>query len=152
MSTHNKHIHIIFWKTALNVCFHDLSEELPGSSKMSCVFCRNLFHMFFFQRFCKSVFWSWHFLGAFIWAKKFLRGEYKQQRCRSASGYTQSDQELYNTSLCSIVANDSISGQERTLSDCGDAQADLGLRWSHMPEDRFSHGAAQLYFTSGMIH
>ena len=35
----------------------------------------------------------------------------------------------------SVVFNDSVSGQWRPWSDCADAQADLGLRCSHMPED-----------------
>ena len=34
-----------------------------------------------------------------------------------------------------IVSNDSICGQRRRWSDCADAQADLGLRCPHMPED-----------------
>ena len=42
----------------------------------------------------------------------------------------------------SIVSFDSVSGQRRPCSDCADAQADLGLRWPHMPKDAFSHGAA----------
>ena len=44
----------------------------------------------------------------------------------------------------SIVFNNSVSGQRRPWSDCADAQADLGLRWPHMPEDMFSHGAAHM--------
>ena len=42
----------------------------------------------------------------------------------------------------SIVSYDSVSGQRRPRSDCADAQADLGLRCSHVPEDMFSHDAA----------
>ena len=42
----------------------------------------------------------------------------------------------------SIVSFDSVSGQRRPCSDCADAQADLGLRWPHMPKDAFSHSAA----------
>ena len=46
----------------------------------------------------------------------------------------------------SVVCNDFVSGQQRTYSDCADAQADLGPRCLHMLEDTFSHGAAQLTF------
>ena len=44
----------------------------------------------------------------------------------------------------SMVFNDSASGQRRPWSDCADAQADLGLRCSHMPEDTLSHGAVHV--------
>ena len=37
-----------------------------------------------------------------------------------------------------VVSNDSVSGQGRPLSDCANAQADLGLQCLHMPEDTFS--------------
>ena len=42
----------------------------------------------------------------------------------------------------SLVPNDPVSGQWRPWSDCMDAQADLGHRCSHMPDDTFLHGAA----------
>ena len=48
----------------------------------------------------------------------------------------------------SIVSDDSVSGQRRPRSDCADAQADLGLRCPHMPEDAFSHGEAHIYIIS----
>ena len=41
-----------------------------------------------------------------------------------------------------LVYNDSVNGQKMPWSDCADAQADLGIRCSHIPEDAFSHGAA----------
>ena len=40
---------------------------------------------------------------------------------------------------CSIVFNESVCGQRKPWSDCADAQADLGIRCPHMPEDTFSH-------------
>ena len=43
-----------------------------------------------------------------------------------------------------IVPNDSVSGQRRPWSDCADAQAVLGLRCPHMPEDTCSRGAANM--------
>ena len=43
----------------------------------------------------------------------------------------------------SIISNDFVSGQWRPWSDCADAQADLGLRCPHMPENTYSHGASQ---------
>ena len=42
----------------------------------------------------------------------------------------------------SVVSNDSLSGQWRPWSDCADAQADLYLRCSHLPEETFTNGAA----------
>ena len=52
----------------------------------------------------------------------------------------------YNPGLCSplkhsIVPSNSVCGQRRPCSDCVDAQADLGLRCPHMPEDTFSYGS-----------
>ena len=44
----------------------------------------------------------------------------------------------------SVVSTDSVSGQWRPWSDCADAQADLGLRSPHMPDDPFSHCAANI--------
>ena len=46
----------------------------------------------------------------------------------------------YHLGLCSpfihfVVSNDSVKGQWRPWSDCADAQADLGLRCPHIPED-----------------
>ena len=43
-----------------------------------------------------------------------------------------------------ILSNYFVSGQWMPWSDCADAQADLGLRCPHMPEDMFSHGAAHI--------
>ena len=42
----------------------------------------------------------------------------------------------------SVVSNDSVIGVQRPWSDCTNAQADLGLRCPYMPEDMFSHSAA----------
>ena len=39
----------------------------------------------------------------------------------------------------SIVSNDFVNGQQRPWSDCADAQAYLGRRCPHIPEDTFSH-------------
>ena len=44
----------------------------------------------------------------------------------------------------SIVSNDSVRGQRRPWSDCADAQADLGLRCTHICKDTFSHYAAHV--------
>ena len=62
----------------------------------------------------------------------------------------------YHLGLCSpfihsVVSIDSVSGQWRSWSDCMDEQADQGLCCLHMPEDIFSHGAAQL-FTIHVLH
>ena len=42
----------------------------------------------------------------------------------------------------------SLSGQQRLWSDWGDAQADLSLRWAHMPFCWFCHVAAHLFLYS----
>ena len=57
----------------------------------------------------------------------------------------------YHSGICSplihsIVSSDSVSGLRRPWSDYADAQADLGLRCPHMPEDIFSHDAVLLEF------
>ena len=41
-----------------------------------------------------------------------------------------------------------LSAQRRLLSDWADAQADLSLRWAHMPFRWFCHEAAQLQLSS----
>ena len=50
---------------------------------------------------------------------------------------------LYSPFIHSVVSNDSVSGKRMLWSDCADAQAGLGLRCPHMPEDTFSHGTVQ---------
>ena len=39
-----------------------------------------------------------------------------------------------------------VSGRRRLWSDCADAQADLGIRRPHMPDDTFSLSAAHASF------
>ena len=46
--------------------------------------------------------------------------------------------------MCSVISSYSVSGQRRPRSDCADAQANLGLRCPHMPENTFSDGAAHI--------
>ena len=48
-------------------------------------------------------------------------------------------------SVHSVVSDDSISGQWRPWWDCADAQAGLGFRCPHMPEDTFSHGVDHIH-------
>ena len=55
----------------------------------------------------------------------------------------------YHPGLCSpvihsVVANDSASGQRRHWKDCAYAQVGLRICCPHMPEDKFSYGAAKL--------
>ena len=52
---------------------------------------------------------------------------------------------ICSTFIHSVISNDSVNGQWRPWSACADAQADLGLRCPHMPENLFSHG--EVYFT-----
>ena len=56
--------------------------------------------------------------------------------------HAQSDLGICSRMIYSFVANDSLNGQGRHLSDCTDAQADLGLCCPHMLEDTFLHEAA----------
>ena len=61
--------------------------------------------------------------------------------------------ENYHPGLCSpfihsVVSNDSVSEECKSWSDWADAQADLGLRCSHMPEDMRLLGAAHIYACS----
>ena len=44
-----------------------------------------------------------------------------------------------------IIANDFVCEQQRPWLDCADAQADLGLRCSYVPEDTFWHGEAHVF-------
>ena len=44
-----------------------------------------------------------------------------------------------------MVFSDSVNGKRWPWSDCANAQADLGLRCPHLPDDTFSHGATQLF-------
>ena len=70
--------------------------------------------------------------------------------CAKTCGFTSSCAcAKYQPGICSpfilsIVTGDCLSGQWRPRSDCVDAQADLGLRCLHMPENTFSLGAAQV--------
>ena len=48
-----------------------------------------------------------------------------------------------------IMSNDSVSGQRNLWSACADAQADLGFRYPHTPEDALLLGAA--HFTAGQF-
>ena len=55
----------------------------------------------------------------------------------------------YHPGLCSpfihsVLSKEYVSEQWRPWSDCAFAQSDLGLRSPHMPEDKFSQGAANL--------
>ena len=55
-------------------------------------------------------------------------------------------QDLCSSFVHSAVSNDSVSWQGRPWSDCAEAQSDLGLRCPHMPEEIFSHDAANIKF------
>ena len=67
-----------------------------------------------------------------------------QRRLKSAWASAQSDQ----SSLCAQwVAKDSsfLHADSEDWSDWVDAQADLSLRWAHIPFCRFCHEVAQMY-------
>ena len=83
-------------------------------------------------------------------------GHAKQKYLRACANCTDSDSYLVRAKshpvislpfIYSVIANDSVSGQQRPCSDCADAQADLGLRCMNIPEEMFSLGAAQIMFT-----
>ena len=48
--------------------------------------------------------------------------------------------------------NASSCGQRRLWSDWVDAQADLSLRWAHIPFYRFRYAVAQLFFSLPITH
>ena len=54
-------------------------------------------------------------------------------------------------SIGSQGPNFSSCGQRRLLSDWADAQADLSLRWAHMPLCRFCHALAHYYLSVSVI-
>ena len=51
-----------------------------------------------------------------------------------------------------LVLSYRLSAQQRLWSDWADAQADLSLRWAHMPLCWFCHEAAQLCFLCFFLH
>ena len=51
----------------------------------------------------------------------------------------------------SVLSIDSVCGQLRLRSDCADTQSDQGLRCPHIPEDTFSHDAANIHMHSKSI-
>ena len=62
-------------------------------------------------------------------------------------------QQVQNVHICSPlkhskVSNNSVKGQQRPFSDCVDAEAYLGIRCPHMPEDVFSNSATHLNILS----
>ena len=63
---------------------------------------------------------------------------------RSSCAWTEYYLGLCSAFIHSVVSIDSVCWQWRPWSDCMDAQADLGLNCSHMPEDTFSHGLAHI--------
>ena len=64
-----------------------------------------------------------------------------QWRFRSSCACTKYHLDLWSPVIHSVVASGFVSRQWSPWSDCADAQADLGLRCTHMPEDTFSPGA-----------
>ena len=58
---------------------------------------------------------------------------------------------LFCSFIHSVVSNDSVSGQQRPWPDYADAQADLVLFCLHMPENKFSHGAADIIISSFVV-
>ena len=71
----------------------------------------------------------------------------KMHRFRSFCACTKYHPFLCSPFLHSSVSNDSVCGQWRPWSDCGNAQADLGHHCPHIPEDIFSYGTARIIVT-----
>ena len=87
--------------------------------------------------------WCWHACDSdtmntiIMWAAsrvKVLSNTRKVYRFKSSCAYAKYHPGICSQFIHSIVSNDSVSGQGRPWSACADAQADLGLRWPHMPE------------------
>ena len=97
-----------------------------------------LMSLFFFCMYLDS-YATWNQLSRVM--RNCVLGQMPSIRSRSASGDIYSDQEFYYTSFCSTVFNNSINGQQRSVSDGADAPVDLGLRRLHILEDTFSYGA-----------
>ena len=58
---------------------------------------------------------------------------------------------LYYQFIRSLVSNDYVHGHWWPCSDCSNAQADLGLRCPHIPEDTFLHCAVQITLSRKFI-
>ena len=74
----------------------------------------------------------------------------KIRRFRSVCTCTKYHPGFFSPIMYSVISNDSYRGQWRSWSDCADAQADLGLRCSHMPEDMFSLSAVNAQIPLGI--
>ena len=70
----------------------------------------------------------------------------KLRRFRPSCACAKSHPGLYSSLIHSTVSNGSFNGQRRSWPDCAHAQADLDLRFPHMPKDMFWHGATQLQY------
>ena len=73
-------------------------------------------------------------------AKKLPSSMRNMSRFRSSCACANYRSGLCSSVIHSAVAYDSVSGQWRSLSDCLDAQADLGLRCLYMPGHVFAWG------------
>ena len=76
------------------------------------------------------------------YAKMVHSNMLKMCRFRSSCACAKYHPGLHSLIIHSVVSSDSVSGLWRPWTDCANAQADLGLRCPHVPEDKFSHGAA----------
>ena len=73
------------------------------------------------------------------------------RRFRSSCACAKYQPGLWSPLINSSISNDSLSGQWRPRSACAYAQADLGLRCPHVPEDTFTHGAAHMKKARAML-
>ena len=65
----------------------------------------------------------------------------------SSQACSKSHPDICSSLIDFIMSNDSVSRQQRPWSDCADAQADLGVRCLHMPDDTFLHGVGHIFLS-----
>ena len=71
----------------------------------------------------------------YIWAAPSETGSSHVQNAQNQihTAHAQSHSRICSLLIHSVMSSDSVSGRQRPRSDCADAQADLGLRFPHMP-------------------
>ena len=79
------------------------------------------------------------------------QNDWVQQRHSSAWASVQSDQSIRCPNKKAWVLSYPLSTQRRLWSDWANAQADLSLRWAHMPFCWFCHAAAHIKMKAGFL-
>ena len=76
----------------------------------------------------------------------------KMHRFRSSCTCAEYQSGICSPFIHSVVSNYFVSKQWRPWLDCTDAQADLGIRYQHMPKDTFWHGAVLIVLVLKCSH